>query len=235
MTARAPRRRPADRLAGPLALAERGRAGGAVRRRRPDRAPPAGRPGRRRPGAVASPSRSRPGGHEALFAAASPAGPPPAPRRLVRLEHARALHALLARLADPAAPPLIARLSGEAGGPPLAGARHPLAGLADGWLVRAEPAAGLLLRWDDGERRDAVERAWLAALLALAPYAPPVALVCADDDGAGRLARPAGRPAARPPLRLTTAAAFASPLRRPTPSGWLDADGRPAPMPVPAS
>ncbi|MCC6626174.1 MAG: replication-relaxation family protein [Chloroflexi bacterium] len=168
---------------------------------------------------------------EALFALAGPAGPLPAPRRLVRLEHVRALHALLARLAEPAAPPLTARLSDEAGGPPLAGARHPLAGLADGWLVRADPPAGLLLRWDDGERRDATERAWLATLVALAPYAPPVALVCAGDAGpAAWLDRLAGLPR-RPPLRLTTAAALA----RPTPEttvDWLDADGRPAPAPA---
>ena len=87
-------------------------------------------------------------------------------------------------------------VAGEAGGPP-AGRRAPPAGRPRRRLAgpRRSRRPACSLRWDDGERRDAAERAWLAALLALAPYAPPVALVCADD--AGRPPGSTGWPACR--------------------------------------
>lgn len=180
-----------------------------------------------------------------LYALAGPADPLPAPQRLVRLELLRALHSLLLRLTPPGtAPALLPRLCGEPDGPPVAAAPHPLAGLADAWLQR--PAAGpgrppgaLLVRWDEGERHEAVERRWLAALLALAPYTPPVVLVCATAAAwhawHGRLAALDRRP----PLTLVLAADLAHPYRPGAPTIWRDAAGRPAglprPMPLPAA
>ena len=129
-----------------------------------------------------------------LYALAGPADPLPAPLRLTRAEHRRALHALLMLLATPGATPhLVARLRGEAGGPPAAGAPHPLAGLADAWLIDPAAGAGLLLRWDDGDRHAWVERAWLAALTDLAPVPrrPPSSAPRQPPCGAGATGSPA--------------------------------------------
>jgi hypothetical protein len=170
-----------------------------------------------------------------LYALARPDGLLPAPHRLLRLEHTHLLHALLATVAAPAAPdgpatPWTAALRGEPDGPPPAAAPHPLAGLADGWLACAEPAMGLLARWDGGEGRDSAERRWLDALLDLGRHAPPVAVVCADaatwQEWPQRLAGRAGRPR----LRLCLAADLAAGA-----PDWRDEWGRAAGPPVPAA
>jgi DNA-binding MarR family transcriptional regulator len=157
----------------------------------------------------------------------------PAPLRLVRLEHLRTLDTLLVRLARPgAAPSLVARLGGEPGGPPLAGAAHRLAGLADAWLVDPAASAGLLLRWDDGDRYEAVERRWLAALTDLLPVTPPVAIVCATPAVRQRwLDRLAGRDHL-PPLWLTVADDLAATGDVHPPRIWRDERGGPAPPPA---
>lgn len=168
-----------------------------------------------------------------LVAPASGDGAAPAPWCLVRLEHLRALHALLVRLARPDAPSRrVARLSGEAGGPPVAGAAHRLAGLADGWVVDPATSAGLLLRWDDGDRDEAVERRWLAALADLLPVTPPVAIVCAAPDVYHRWRdRLAGR-AYLPPLWLAVAEDLAQATSDRTRRIWRDEHGAPAPPPA---
>lgn len=164
-----------------------------------------------------------------LYALAHPDGALPSPQRLLRLEHTRALHALLPAVAaaEPVTPWLVA-LRGEPAGPPEAAAAHPLAGLADGWLVRPDPARGLLVRWDGGEGSDAAERRWLDSLLDLDRHAPPVAVVCADpaawQEWPPRLRERTGRPRLRLCLVADLAAGWPD---------WRDEWDRPAEPPVP--
>lgn len=167
-----------------------------------------------------------------LVALAGPDEPLPALLRLVRLEHLRTLHALLVRLARPdTTPKLIARLCGEAGGPPLAGATHRLAGLADAWLVDSATARGLLVRWDDGDRYEAVERRWVAALADLLPVAPLVAIVCATPGVRRRWVDRLGGGDRLPPLRLVVARDLAEAAWSRSRRIWLDGHGAPAAPP----
>ena len=164
----------------------------------------------------------------ALYAVAPADGSLPAPRRLARPEHTRALHALLVALAAAARRRLDGRPQ-RRGGRAAAGRRRPPAGrpgrrLARPARPRARPAGAL----GPGRRdRRRPRGAGSTALLDLGGDAPPLLVVCADDwarqEWPQRLLNRGGRP----DLRLCLAADLAA--GRPD---WRDAWDRPAALPV---